>query len=97
MQWDIMGLETVLIARTDSESAKLISSTSDARDHEFMLGVETHNDPDKPALTEAIAQAEAEGKMGDEIDAVEAAWMGSVELITFDEGESPPGCHAAAS
>jgi len=85
MQWDIMGLETVLIARTDSESAKLISSTSDARDHEFMLGVETHNDPDKPALTEAIAQAEAEGKMGDEIDAVEAAWMGSVELITFDE------------
>lgn len=84
MQWDIMGLETLLIARTDAESAKLISSTADARDHEFVLGVETHNGP-KAGLAEEIARAERDGKSGAEIDKIEAAWMSSVELVTFDE------------
>lgn len=85
MQWDIMGLETLLIARTDAESAKLISSTADARDHEFVLGVETW-EGDKAGLAEEIARAEREGKSGAEIDAIESKWMGGVELVTFDEG-----------
>ncbi|KAI5285558.1 hypothetical protein KEM55_000608, partial [Ascosphaera atra] len=33
LQWDIMGSENLLIARTDAESGKLISSTIDVRDH----------------------------------------------------------------
>ncbi len=36
--WDILGSANILIARTDSESAKLISSSIDARDHEFIKG-----------------------------------------------------------
>ena len=38
-QWDIMGSENLILARTDSESGKLISSNVDIRDHEFILGV----------------------------------------------------------
>src|SRR5690606_22071817 len=38
-QWDMMGSENLVIARTDSETGKLISSTVDVRDHEFILGV----------------------------------------------------------
>jgi isocitrate lyase len=38
-QWDLMGCENLVIARTDSESGKLLSSAIDARDHEFILGV----------------------------------------------------------
>ena len=89
LQWDIMGLETLLIARTDAESAKLLSSSADARDHEFILGVETHDGP-RRALADVIMHAGIEGKSGAEIDDLEAQWMGSVKLVTFDEGESSP-------
>jgi isocitrate lyase len=89
MQWDIMGLETLLIARTDAESAKLISSTADARDHEFMLGVETEGKRDLRSLAEEISEAERLGKGADEVNGVEKRWIDSVELVTFDEGWFP--------
>jgi isocitrate lyase len=38
LQCDIMGSETVLIARTDAESAKYLDCNIDARDHPFILG-----------------------------------------------------------
>lgn len=91
MQWDIMGLETLLIARTDAESAKLISSTADIRDHEFILGVETgpeSGNADKRPLSDEIAVAEAHAASGAEIDAIEKSWMESVKLVTFDRGEA---------
>ncbi|GAA5955579.1 hypothetical protein JCM8115_006795 [Rhodotorula mucilaginosa] len=84
MQWDIMGLETLAIARTDAESGKLLSSTADARDHEFILGVETHDGP-KRALADEIMHAGLEGKSGAEIDQIEADWMSGVTLVTFDQ------------
>lgn len=87
MQWDIMGLETLLIARTDAESGKLISGTADGRDHQFILGVETFNG-DRAGLSEEIAKAEREGKSGAALNAIETNWMAGVELITFEEGTS---------
>ena len=33
---DVAGVPTVLVARTDAESAKLITSDIDERDHEFI-------------------------------------------------------------
>ena len=87
MQWDIMGLETLLIARTDAESAKLISSSIDTRDHEFILGVETEGREDLVSLSEQIAKAEANGATGEEINALEKAWMDSSKLVTFDQGK----------
>ena len=86
MQWDIMGLETLLIARTDAESAKLISSVIDIRDHEFILGVATEGREDLVPLSEQIAAAEASGATGAEIDGMEKAWTDSMKLVTFDEG-----------
>jgi isocitrate lyase len=38
---DVCGVPTVLIARTDAESAKLITSDIDERDHEFLAGERT--------------------------------------------------------
>jgi len=87
MQWDIMGLETLLIARTDAESANLISSTIDGRDHQFVLGVESTAE-DGPGLAESIARAEREGKSGEEINQIEEDWTATHQLITFDEGKS---------
>lgn len=87
MQWDIMGLETLLIARTDAESANLISSTIDGRDHQFVLGVESTGEG-TPGLAESIARAEREGKSGEEINKIEEDWTAAHELVTFDEGEA---------
>jgi isocitrate lyase len=38
---DVMGVPTILIARTDADSAKLITSDVDPRDYEFMTGERT--------------------------------------------------------
>lgn len=86
MQWDIMGLETLLIARTDAESAKLLSSVIDTRDHEFVLGVELEGKEELVPLSEQIAAAEAKGASGAEIDALEKAWTDANKLVTFDQG-----------
>ncbi|HEY3359521.1 MAG TPA: isocitrate lyase [Polyangia bacterium] len=38
---DVMGVPTVLIARTDADGAKLITSDIDPRDHQFLTGERT--------------------------------------------------------
>lgn len=81
-QWDVMGTENLVIARTDSESGKLISSTIDARDHEFILGVAR---ADATPLAQRLQEMEANGVSGAEIDAFEAQWYEKNKLVTFDE------------
>lgn len=81
LQWDIMGCENLVIARTDAESGKLLSSAIDVRDHEFILGVTEDVEP----LADAIQRIEGEGKSGQEIDAFEARWIKEHKLCTFDE------------
>ncbi|KAF2804362.1 isocitrate lyase and phosphorylmutase [Mytilinidion resinicola] len=80
-QWDMMGCENLVIARTDSESGKLISSAVDVRDHEFILGVTEEAEP----LAEVLQDMEAAGAPGKEIDEYEAAWVKKNKLYTFDE------------
>ncbi|EHK17334.1 uncharacterized protein TRIVIDRAFT_88518 [Trichoderma virens Gv29-8] len=81
-QWDVMGSENLVIARTDSESGRLISSAIDVRDHEFILGIA---DPAIEPLAETLQAMEAKGATGAEIDAFEAKWVKSSRLVTFDE------------
>lgn len=81
-QWDVMGSENLVIARTDSESGRLISSAIDVRDHEFILGVA---DPSIEPLAETLQDMEARGAAGAEIDVFEAKWVKSSTLVTFDE------------
>lgn len=81
-QWDVMGTENLVLARTDSESGKLISSAVDVRDHEFILGVA---DPSVAPLAETLQTMEANGASGAEIDVFEAAWVKQTPLVSFDE------------
>ena len=80
-QWDIMGVENLVIARTDSESGKLLSSAIDVRDHEYILGVTEETDP----LAETLQAMELQGASGPDIDAFEANWVKNHKLCTFDE------------
>lgn len=84
LAWDILGSSNLIIARTDSESSKLISSNIDVRDHEFIKGA--YNLPEGTlSLAETLARAEADGKTGAELDQVERHWMDKCELMTFNE------------
>jgi isocitrate lyase len=80
-QWDLMGSENLLIARTDSESGKLISSAIDARDHAFIKGATKPAEP----LAERIQRMETNGASGTEIDVFEAQWVEEHKLVTFDD------------
>ena len=80
-QWDLMGCENLVIARTDSESGKLLSSAIDVRDHEFILGVTEESEP----LAETLQAMELGGAPGADIDKFEAEWVKNHKLMTFDE------------
>ncbi|ODV91264.1 hypothetical protein CANCADRAFT_2976 [Tortispora caseinolytica NRRL Y-17796] len=82
MQWDIMGTSNLLIARTDSQSAKLLSSSVDPADHKYILGV---TDPSVKPLAEELLVASSKGATAAQMSAVEAKWTDSVKLVTFEE------------
>jgi len=81
-QLDLLKSTMLLIARTDSESGKLISSTVDVADHEFIRGT---SKPSSKSLAQVISEAEAAGKSGPEIDQLEDAWLRDHPLCTFDQ------------
>ncbi|KAF3941674.1 hypothetical protein ABW19_dt0208029 [Dactylella cylindrospora] len=80
-QWDLMGTENLVIARTDSESGKLLSSTVDYRDHEFILGVTEDTKP----LAEILAEMEANGRSAEDINRTELQWVQDHKLVTYTE------------
>lgn len=80
-QLDMMYNPMVLIARTDAESGKLISSTVDVLDHEYIKGTTV---PGK-GLAEVIQEAEARGATGAEVDKIEKEWLEQHPLCTFNQ------------
>lgn len=82
-QLDLLKSTMLLIARTDSESGKLISSSVDIDDHEFILGTTT---PSEKSLAQVLAEAETRGATGPEVDAAEKDWTESHEMCTFNQG-----------
>ncbi|RAH75397.1 methylisocitrate lyase precursor [Aspergillus aculeatinus CBS 121060] len=80
-QWDMMGVENLVIARTDSESGRLISSAIDVRDHEFLLGITEDVEP----LAETLQFMEMQGAKPSDVDAYELNWVKKHKLTTFDE------------
>ncbi|PWN47642.1 putative isocitrate lyase [Violaceomyces palustris] len=82
LQYDIMGVDNLVVARTDSEAATLITSNVDERDHPFILG--TTNASLEPLVT-VLAKAEREGKSGDALQAIEDEWTQAANLQLFSE------------
>ena len=83
LQFDIMGVENIIVCRTDSEAAKLLSSNIDARDHPFILG-STNSELDKP-LARVMDEAEKSGKIGSELSRVEEEWIKKASLKTYGD------------
>jgi isocitrate lyase len=81
-QADIMGVDLLAVARTDSEAATLITSTIDQRDHAFILGTTNAN---LQPLNDLMVSAEQAGKSGDALQAIEDQWLGAASLKLFGD------------
>ncbi|KAF8526100.1 isocitrate lyase icl [Gautieria morchelliformis] len=80
LQYDIMGVENLVIARTDADAATLIMSDVDARDQPFVLG---STDSTQEPLTQAMAAAALKGASGSALQAVEDTWLSRAKLQTL--------------
>ena len=81
-QCDIMGTDTLIIARTDAESATLITTNIDPRDHAFILG---STNPKLRALNDLMIEAEGKGLQGAQLEAIESQWLKEAGIKRFDE------------
>ena len=81
-QADIMGSDLLAVARTDAEAATLLTTPIDPRDHAFVLG---STNPDLKPLNDLMLEAERAGKTGDQLQAIEDAWLRDARLKRFDE------------
>ncbi|AMD19988.1 HCL163Wp [Eremothecium sinecaudum] len=80
---DVMGSNLLLVARTDSGRATLISSTIDNRDHYFILGAT--NPEVTVSLADTLAEAQAAGASSEELQELEARWNEKARLRLFHE------------
>ncbi|GAB4859458.1 hypothetical protein Ancab_010926 [Ancistrocladus abbreviatus] len=84
LQFDVMGVETVLVGRTDAVAANLIQSNIDPRDHQFILGVSNPKLKGR-SLAGLLEEGMAAGKAADELQAMEDNWLAMAELKTFSD------------
>lgn len=83
LQFDVMGVENVIVSRTDAEAAKLLTTNIDPRDHPFILG--STNPALEVSLARLMNKAEAEGKFGDQLNEIESNWIKQAGLKTYGE------------
>jgi isocitrate lyase len=79
-QYDIMGVENIVVARTDAEAATLITSNIDPRDHEFLVG---STNPNLRPLATVMHEAESKGMQGAALQAIEDDWISKAGLKRF--------------
>ncbi|KAJ1789572.1 isocitrate lyase 1 [Coemansia sp. RSA 2399] len=81
-QFDIMGTETLLVARTDAEAATLLTSNIDPRDHPFILGSTNRA---LASLASVMSDAQARSVSGAELERIEKEWNDKACVMTFVE------------
>lgn len=81
---DIMHSDLVIVARTDSEAATLISSTIDVRDHYYVVGA-TNPAVEEEPFAEVMDKAILAGASGSELAQIESEWCKKAGLKLFHE------------
>ncbi|SMN19933.1 similar to Saccharomyces cerevisiae YER065C ICL1 Isocitrate lyase, catalyzes the formation of succinate and glyoxylate from isocitrate, a key reaction of the glyoxylate cycle [Maudiozyma saulgeensis] len=80
---DVMNSNLIIVARSDSEAATLISSTIDVRDHYFIVGA---TNPDlEYSLSETLELAISQGTDGNKLSQIEKEWSEKAGLKLFHE------------
>ena len=78
MQFDVMGAETLLLCRCDTDHAEFITSVVDERDHEYVQGATKEVEP----LQKCLQAAQIEGK---DLKVARDEWKAKAGIKTFDE------------
>ncbi|KAK1225878.1 isocitrate lyase 1 [Marasmius sp. AFHP31] len=76
LQYVILGVEDLVLARTDSEAVTLITTSIDHRDHAFILGT---TKPNVGLLNKLMVDGERAGKSGIELQGIEDKWTGRLD------------------
>ena len=80
LQCDIMGTDTIIVARTDAEAAQFIDNNVDKVDHPFILGT---RDASIPNLTDVLRKVQNESP--ENIVKAQMGWGNQAKLMTFNE------------
>ncbi|CDH08350.1 probable Isocitrate lyase [Zygosaccharomyces bailii ISA1307] len=81
---DIMRSDLVIVARTDSEAATLLSSSIDPRDHYYIVGATNPAVAEEP-FAEVMNAAVLQGCSGAELQQLEQQWIEKADLKLFHE------------
>lgn len=82
LQCDIMGTDTLLVARTDADSATLLDSNADPRDHPFIVGATAAG---TRKVADVLAEASARGASADDLAALNDDWVKRAGLKRYPE------------
>jgi isocitrate lyase len=82
LQCDVMGTDTVIVGRTDSEAATLLDNNIDGRDHPFILGTVNR---DIPNLVDELASMERQRLSPAEMMKRQTEWGQAANLLTYGE------------
>jgi len=82
LQYDIMGVENLIVARTDAEAATLLQSNIDKRDHPFILGC---TNAQLKHLVKDLDDAQAAGQSGSQLAELEQKWIEDARLMTYGD------------
>ncbi|MBI3941224.1 MAG: isocitrate lyase [Acidobacteria bacterium] len=82
LQLDVMGLDTLLVARTDAEAAEWVTSNLDARDHPFILGATNFR---AGGYHQAIQEARQRGASEGEVEKIHRQWKKDAGVMTLGE------------
>ncbi|KAF4676713.1 hypothetical protein FOL47_005430 [Perkinsus chesapeaki] len=80
---DVLGTETIIVARTDAEAATLLDTNIDPRDHSFIVGAS--NPAVKESLQATVDAAVRRGASPQEIAKLETDWVMNAQLTTFPD------------
>lgn len=82
LQCDVMGTRTLIVGRTDAESAQFLDNNIDPRDHPFIMGTRSK---DLPNLVDALRQMEQAKLSPAEMMAAQTKWGEEANIMTFGE------------
>eukprot|EP00474_Spongospora_subterranea_P010936 CRZ11394.1 hypothetical protein [Spongospora subterranea] len=82
LQADILGTETLIVARTDAEAATLLDNNIDPRDHPFILGSTNEK---LQGLNQLLSEAAAKNANNQQLVEIMMSWDKKANLKTFGE------------
>jgi len=84
LQCDVMGTDTLIVARTDAEAANMIDTNFDETDQSFILGTTNTSLGAQALLTKSLTG----GESAEDVVRLQQQWLDEADLCTYAEAVS---------